>query len=180
MASLQKRHLMLLLFIFGLSICFFPNKLRASLVWESDYKTALEKSRSESKPLLLYFTGSDWSGWSMKMKNEILDSQSFQALVSPLFVCVEIDFPQHKGFSVEKQEQNLQLKTRFHVEDYPSLILVDVNEREILHIGYVPESGLQLAQDLVRVIEQDTQLTLGLSKLEDDPIQLRKLYQLAC
>lgn len=179
MTSFQKRHFMLFLFMFAFGLSFSSIRLDASIAWETDYVSALEKSRNESKPLLLFFTGSDWSGLSMKMKNEILDSDSFQSPISSSFICVEIDFPQHKGLSSQKQDQNLHLKNQFHVEDYPALVLIDSNEREILRLGYVSESGSQLAEDLVRVIEQDKQLIQGLAHLNPNPLQLKRLYQTA-
>ena len=37
------------------------------LKWENNMKTAIERSQNEQKPLFLFFTGSDWCGWCMKL-----------------------------------------------------------------------------------------------------------------
>lgn len=151
-----------------------------TLSWETDYQQALAKGHVEKKPLLLYFTGSDWSGWGMKMKKEVLDSEAFQSAITPNFVCVEIDFPQYKLLSSEKIAQNRKLKEQFQVKEYPSLILLDSKQREIVRLGYLPASGEQLASDLLRIVQQDTKLQEGLLRLHElNPTQLCELYQFA-
>ncbi|MFZ0564698.1 MAG: thioredoxin family protein [Chlamydiales bacterium] len=148
--------------------------------WTTQYQEALEQGSRENKPLLLYFTGSDWSGWGMKMKNEILDSKAFKEKTASSFICVEIDFPQHKSLSAEEASQNTLLKERFRVKEYPALILIDPEEREIVRLGYLPESGEQLANDLLRIVKQDGRLCQGLTKLDAlSDSELFEIYYLA-
>ncbi|MCE5318679.1 MAG: thioredoxin family protein [Parachlamydia sp.] len=35
----------------------------AKIPWMTNYEEAVTKSKSSSKPLLMFFTGSDWCGW---------------------------------------------------------------------------------------------------------------------
>lgn len=150
-----------------------------SISWETSYQKALEKSQRENKPLFLFFTGSDWSGTAMKMKNEVLDSEPFQKMVGSDFICMEVDFPQHTTLSREKLEQNNFLQERFQVKEWPLILLIDGSEREIIRLGYLSENGPQLAQDLLRIITQDRSLASGLENLGDDSTELKKLYQIA-
>jgi protein disulfide-isomerase len=153
--------------------------LSTAHAWEADYSKAVEMSRKDSKPLLLFFTGSDWSGLSMKMKNEVLDSESFQQQIGPLFHSIEIDFPMHKQLASAVKKQNQELKSRFSIEEYPTLVLLDSSERIITRMGYYPESGEQLARELLHVLAQDAELCRGMQSLPRDEQALRRLYYLA-
>ena len=47
--------------------------------WTDDYNKAVERAKAENKAILLDFTGSDWCGWCMKMKEETLGTPQFTA-----------------------------------------------------------------------------------------------------
>ena len=81
--------------------------------WEESFVNALNMGKEKRLPLLLFFTGSDWSVDGMKMNNEVFTS-SFKEKISPCFVCMEIDFPKHSELSSEKVSQNEELKEFFH------------------------------------------------------------------
>lgn len=156
--------------------------LQAALEWHTDYAEVKNLSKQENKPALLFFNGSDWAGSAMKMKHEILTSPSFQKEIGGRFICMEIDFPKHTTLSAALALQNSELKTRFQVEDLPSLLLLDNQERIIAQVGYLPETGEQLAADLIKLLEQDEELICGLRHLDTAAVtspQLKKLYQLA-
>ncbi len=137
----------------------------SSLTWFTTYRAALVRSQGENKPLLLFFTGSDWSGWSMKMKKEILDAPDFADTIASQFICVQIDFPQHCSLPKEEREQNQCLKERLDVTEYPRLIIMDPSEREIARLGYCAESGEKFGEDLVQIIARDHHLTQVMSRL---------------
>jgi protein disulfide-isomerase len=43
-----------------------------SLTWHTDVKEVSSNKVKKNKPLLLFFTGSDWCGWCIKLQNEVL------------------------------------------------------------------------------------------------------------
>ena len=93
---------------------------------------------------------------------------------------MEIDFPKHTHLVQVTAAQNLELKQRFKVQDPPSLFLLDDQERVIAQVSYLPENGAQFAGDLLKILEQDVELTSSLQNLKSaTPNQLKKLYQLA-
>lgn len=147
--------------------------------WESDYATALIASRKEEKPLLLFFSGSDWSGESMKLRREVLDSDPFHQVIRDRFICIELDFPKHSALDPAVARANKKLKERFAINTLPALLLLDPSGRQIARMGYVPETGVQLAHDLIRIVAQDRELNEGLAHIEQRPTKLRRLYQLA-
>ena len=53
------------------------NSQTQELKWHTDLKEAINISMSENKPLLLFFTGSDWCGWCVRLKNEVFNYDEF-------------------------------------------------------------------------------------------------------
>ena len=74
----------------------------------------------------------------MKMKHEILNVPAFQEKIGQQFICMEVDFPKHTPLSSQLEVQNQELKNRFKIQEFPSLILIDGNERVIVQVAYLP------------------------------------------
>lgn len=160
---------------------FFVSPLHA-LVWESDVEKALQRAESEKKPLLLFFTGSDWSGWSMKMKKELLSTEAFDKKVEGKFLCVEIDFPQHTPLSLECAEKNKRMKERFSITQYPRLLVVTSDGREIGRFGFTEEGAETFGERLITLMERDRNVEEALLKEKEGsscPEHLANLYRLA-
>lgn len=159
--------------------------MQAEITWEKDYNKALDCSQNTGRPLLVFFTGSDWSGWSMKMKKEILDAEEFKSKIENRFVCVEIDFPEHKAIDSAYFETNQRLKEKLHVRDYPRLLVLapqpGEQKREIARFGYSAEKPAQFAQELLLIVEKDEKLTQALTHLDDSIVStdLNTLYHVA-
>jgi len=93
--------------------------------WTTDYAKAVEQARTENKAILLDFTGSDWCGWCMKMKEETLDTPMFKSYARKNLVLVEVDFPHSTPQSDAVKAQNQQLSQQFQVSGFPAFILLD-------------------------------------------------------
>jgi thioredoxin-related protein len=42
------------------------------LKWHTDVKEAISIGNKEHKPLMMFFTGSDWCGWCIRLQKELL------------------------------------------------------------------------------------------------------------
>ncbi len=47
------------------------------LKWYNDMNEAMKVSKKTKKPLLLFFTGSDWCGWCIRLQKEVLKTPEF-------------------------------------------------------------------------------------------------------
>ena len=47
------------------------------LTWHTDLSKATDISIKENKPLFLFFTGSDWCGWCIRLQKEVLKTPEF-------------------------------------------------------------------------------------------------------
>ena len=59
------------------------------LVWETNVTKAMAISNETKKPLLLFFTGSDWCGWCIRLQKEVLKTPEFASWAKQNVVLVE-------------------------------------------------------------------------------------------
>lgn len=109
--------------------------------WNTDYAKAVEQAKIENKPLLIDFTGSDWCGWCMKMKQETLDTPMFKHYAKKNLVLVEADFPHEKLQTAAVKEQNQELYKKYKVSGYPCFVVVDKDGKELGRQGGYLEGG---------------------------------------
>jgi thioredoxin-related protein len=98
---------------------------RADEAWATDYKKAQQEAKASHKLLLLDFTGSDWCGFCFQLDRAILSQTQFKDYATKNLVLMEVDFPIRKAQSVETKRQNLELKQRYQVEGFPTLIVLN-------------------------------------------------------
>jgi thioredoxin-related protein len=66
------------------------------LVWHTDMNQAIAISQKENKPMMLFFTGSDWCGWCIRLQKEVFLTETFTKWAKENVVLVELDFPRSK------------------------------------------------------------------------------------
>lgn len=91
------------------------------LYWETNVNKAIEVSKKTKKPLLLFFTGSDWCGWCIRLQKEVLKTAEFANWAQENAVLVELDFPRRTPQQPEIQQQNSALQQMFQVQGYPTI-----------------------------------------------------------
>jgi protein disulfide-isomerase len=123
--------------------------------------TAMEISKKSKKPLMLFFTGSDWCGWCIRLQKEVFKTAEFTTWAKDNVVLVELDFPRNTSrLSAEIQSQNSQLQQFFQVQGYPTVWLVNANKKDgktnfekLGNTGYVaggPTAWLAVANGIIK------------------------------
>jgi protein disulfide-isomerase len=107
-------------------------------VWTENYDQAMKDARELSRFVLLDFTGSDWCGWCKKLDAEVFSQNAFQSYAQQNLICVTIDFPRDRALPFATQRQNEQLKNRFGIRGFPTLILLDPDGKQVADTGYRP------------------------------------------
>ena len=117
------------------TICWQVNAAEAA--WLTDLPKAQAQAKAENKIVLIDFTGSDWCGWCIKFRKEVLDSAEFQAYAAKNVVLVELDFPSKKAQSDDLKKANNALKAKYDIHGFPSLVVLDKGGKEIgRQVGY--------------------------------------------
>jgi protein disulfide-isomerase len=131
------------------------------LKWETDIKKATEVSNKTKKPMLLFFTGSDWCGWCIRLQKEVLKTPEFAAWSKKNVVLVELDYPRSKAQSDALKAQNAGLQQTFGIQGFPTIYFATakLNKKKetsftgIGSTGYVaggPKAWLAAADDILQ------------------------------
>jgi len=112
---------------------------RIVLNWIPTYEEALNKAKEEKKPVLIYFTGSDWCGLCKTLDNELFHTERFKVLSDTSLILLEVDIPRRKNIlDADKMSENLYLKDKYKVKAFPTLMMVNHKGKKIAEKrGYV-------------------------------------------
>ena len=112
---------------------------KIELDWVATYKEALKKSKKENKPVLMYFTGSDWCGPCKILDKDLFHTEKFKALADKDLVLLEVDIPRRTDIiSADKMNENLYLQSKYKVRAFPTLMMVNHRGKKIAEKkGYV-------------------------------------------
>lgn len=108
----------------------FATQAQEELTWHTDLNKATEIARKEQKPLFLFFTGSDWCGWCIRLQNEVFRTPEFAKWAKEKVVLVELDFPRRTPQSDAIKMQNAQMQQLFQVAGYPGIRFVKPTIKE--------------------------------------------------
>ncbi len=131
------------------------------LTWHTDMTKATDISLKENKPLFLFFTGSNWCGWCIRLQKEVFKKPEFISWAKENVVLVELDFPRPDNQPDAIKMQNAQLQQQLQVRGYPTIWFVSatktddakVNLNALGTTGYVaggPEKWLEVAKQYVK------------------------------
>jgi thioredoxin-related protein len=98
------------------------------LEWHTNMDEAVKLSEKTKKPLLLFFTGSDWCGWCIRLQKEVLKTPEFAEWARKNVILVELDFPRKTPQTPELKQQNAELVKAFGVKGYPTVWITNATK----------------------------------------------------
>lgn len=105
--------------------------------WSDNFQDSLAKAKTEKKLLLAEFTGSDWCPPCKKQAAEVFSQQEFKDYAAKKLVLVELDYPRSKPLSDTVKAQNQELKTKYAIRGYPTVVVFDGEGKELARwVGY--------------------------------------------
>ena len=113
-----------------------PKAHSGNAMWTTDYAAAMARAKEENRHVFLFFTGSDWCGWCMRLQKEILTTPEFARFAGEKLILVELEFPRSKPLPAGVKAQNQQLASRFQVRGYPSVIVLNSAGKQVAQLGY--------------------------------------------
>lgn len=125
--------------------------------WKTDFKAASAKAKAEGKYMLLDFSGSDWCGWCIKLDDEVFSKQAFKEYAKENLVLVLVDFPQRKPQSEALKKQNNELKGKYKIRGYPTVIILDSEGKFVAKTGYKRGGADEYVTHLKTLISKKTE-----------------------
>jgi thioredoxin-related protein len=150
-----------ILVIAFLTLTTMSTQAQEGLTWHTDMTKATDLSIKENKPMFLFFTGSDWCGWCIRLQNEVFKTPEFVKWASNNVILVELDFPRKNEQTDAIKMQNAQLQQQLQVRGYPTVWFVSaaktadakVNLNALGSTGYVaggPQVWLDGANQIIK------------------------------
>jgi protein disulfide-isomerase len=151
----MKKLIILLFIILGV----FTSQAQ-DIQWLTNVKEAVEISNKQNKPMLLFFTGSDWCGWCIKLQKEVLKTPEFATWAQQNVVLVELDYPRSTPQTDAVKTQNQDMQQGFSIQGFPTICFAKatnkdgkVNFQQIGRTGYVaggPTAWLASAKEILK------------------------------
>jgi len=106
--------------------------------WSTDYAEAAKRARASDRPLVAFFTGSDWCTWCKRLEKEVFETAAFKAWAKDKVVLLELDFPSRTPQSKALKDQNKKLAAKYQVEGFPTVLILDPAGKVLGSTAYVP------------------------------------------
>jgi thiol:disulfide interchange protein len=109
-----------------------PAQPAVELHWLTDFAVAKAQAKAEDKPLLMYFTGSDWCTACLLLDRAVFDTAQFKDYADKHLVLLELDFPMKKQLPDELVAQNQALQSTYDAGDLPTIVLLNSSGATLL------------------------------------------------
>jgi len=111
-----------------------------STLWMGDLTTAKTAATERHLPIMLVFSGSDWCKPCIKLKTQILLTDTFSNYAKNHFVLLNLDFPRKSKNKLSDQQQahNDNLASKYNTEGvFPLVVIIDVEGNVLATFGYL-------------------------------------------
>ncbi len=113
-----------------------PEEEISNLNWLTDFDTAKSISSKENKPILVYFTGSDWCPPCKMLKKDFFNTEKFEERANKM-VLLMVDMPRRMDIITPEQKQkNLKLVRTYNSSGgYPNLVALNAKGHILGELG---------------------------------------------
>lgn len=109
--------------------------------WHDSLESAVAAAQQEGKPILTFFTGSDWCQHCKTLEANVLDTNRFRAWAEDHVVLLEIDMPQ-QGITKAERAERSQICKAYGIRSFPSVVLIDLDGTKLYsQAGYGGQSA---------------------------------------
>lgn len=127
-----------LVFLFLVLISTTISAQDSQLNWLLDFDKAKNISKKQDKPILVYFTGSDWCGPCKRLKADFFSSEDFRTKAED-FVLLLVDMPRRNDIiTPEQRKKNAALMKKYNKKgSFPNIFGLDSKGKVLAEInGY--------------------------------------------
>ena len=125
--------------------------------WQPDFNKAKQLAKAKHQLILLNFSGSDWCGPCIMLRNKIFASPVFSEMADSNLVLVNADFPRKKKNQLSKEiaDQNDDLAEQYNPSGkFPFTLLLDENGKVLRTWDGLPdESAEKFTQNIKTIVD---------------------------
>lgn len=107
--------------------------------WSTNFQQSIQKSQETNRNILMVFTGSDWCPPCKTLGRKVFASEYFKEYAKSNLELLVLDFPRSTELSEAQIQHNRTLADSFHVNSFPTIIILNANGKEKGRISYFGE-----------------------------------------
>jgi len=142
------------------------------------YLEALDQATEEELPILLIFTGSDWSQLSITFEREILSHSVFQKWADRKVIRTIIDLPR-VGLNEDERNGRRALAKKFNVESYPTAVFLDIEGSILGNLTHDPDGPSAWIKRADAILAGERAASDSAASVEYLPSEIRKALEAA-
>lgn len=126
----MRKILLILVLFFGVNVAFAQEHVVANenVKWEMSFKKAIKKAKKEKKPVLVFFTGSDWCPPCKRIERELIETDKFKGFSDKNLVLYKADFPRNRDLvTADARKENGELKFKYGISSFPTMLVVNAD-----------------------------------------------------
>lgn len=104
--------------------------------WPISFDQALVDAKKTNKPIMAYFSGSDWDPWTQKLDTDVLETDMFRHWAEENVVLVRVDFTKVKKQTSFIKSQNEKLRVKYNISKSPTFAFIDPSGLPFARAGY--------------------------------------------
>ena len=141
----------MVLYTFAVCCALLASARAADDLWTTDYDGALQRAKTEDKMVFLEFTGSDWCGGCIFLRENVFSTETFKAFARKHLILVQLDFPLKKDIESDLKRRNEELRQKYGVMNFPALILLNASGRKAGEIQFKSQSAPEFVESLKKI-----------------------------
>ncbi len=129
-------------------------------LWHTQYTEALAFAKTDTLPMILVFSGSDWCKPCIILHEKVLVTDAFSTWAKTNAVLVSVDFPRLKKNALSKEmvKQNEMLAEKFNPGGvFPLVLLLTPEEKIIGNVEFHNETPEQFILLITNLLQSHTQ-----------------------
>lgn len=130
--------------------------------WLEDFELASREAVRRSAPILVWFSGSDWSLASRQFREEVALQGDFVAAFQTRYVLLRVDLTDHNG---SFREPNALLRERLGVTVYPTLLILSATGENLAKLDLSRPVGAETYSARVIAAVREMNDLLGFAPL---------------
>lgn len=122
-----------------------------SAAWFVNWDRAVAEAKKSGKPIFVLKTGSDWCGWCIRLRKNVLTRSEFEQFAKKNLILLYLDSPRRNPLGEEQKRHNLQVSQRLSLGcGVPNATVVTVDGQKL---GTICGGGLALDAYLQKIVE---------------------------
>ena len=130
--------------------------------WLTDFEKAKQLAAEKNLPILVDFSGSDWCGWCIRLKNEVWSKDVFKTYAKENLILFVADFPRMKKLPEKIVRQNETLARKYGIRGLPTVLIMKADGTVLAKSGYRPggaDAYIEHIEDILKAARKSKDKT---------------------